>query len=74
MSLRALSLALVPLMLASAEAAACPLCDSETAARVRSIAFGPDFLWHVAATLAPAPALLGVLAAAAYAAPWLVRR
>jgi hypothetical protein len=46
----------------SSAAAACPVCNTETGEQVRALAFGPDFLRHLAATLAPAPILLAFVA------------
>jgi uncharacterized membrane protein len=37
---------------------ACTLCNSETGLQLREMAFGPDFLRKLSATLAPAPVLL----------------
>jgi hypothetical protein len=41
---------------------ACPLCSTETGAQVRALAFGPNFLRHLSATLAPVPILLALVA------------
>ena len=38
-------------------AAACTTCDSDTAAQVRALVFGEDFLGNAAALAAPLPAL-----------------
>jgi hypothetical protein len=46
----------------SSSAAACPLCNTETGAQVRALAFGSDFLRHLGVTLAPAPILLAIVA------------
>lgn len=46
----------------SSGVAACPVCNTETGAKVRALAFGPDFLRHLGATLAPAPILLAIVA------------
>ena len=50
-------LLMVPAVAASAPLAACTLCYSRTAAEVRSGVLNADFLWNVAALLAPLPVL-----------------
>lgn len=50
-----------PLMLIASSAAACPFCDSETSERVREGIFNADFGYHLAASFAPFPILIGVL-------------
>jgi hypothetical protein len=59
---RILVIAFVLLAVLSSGASACPLCGTETGAQVRALAFGPDFLRHLAATLAPVPILLALVA------------
>ena len=59
--LRVLSIA-IAWSLSTTSAVACPFCDSVTAERVRAGIFDFDFLYHVAATLAPFPILIGLVA------------
>ncbi len=44
-----------------AEARACPVCETEAGARVRSHLFGPDFTANLVATLLPFPILFGIV-------------
>jgi hypothetical protein len=44
------------------EARACPVCNTETGAQVRLKIFGEDFARTLAATLAPVPVLVVVVA------------
>jgi hypothetical protein len=65
------------LLAASASAAACTVCDSESGAQVRATVFGPEFGATLLAVAAPFPVLLLLLAAyqfgwpgARFAADW----
>jgi hypothetical protein len=49
---------LVAVVYASAEAAACPFCGTETSKLVRASIFNDQFWINAAATLAPWPLLL----------------
>jgi hypothetical protein len=59
--LRALSPA-IGLSLSATPAFACPFCDSVVAEQVRAGIFDSDFLYHLAASAAPFPILIGVVA------------
>jgi uncharacterized BrkB/YihY/UPF0761 family membrane protein len=50
-------------------ATACPVCGSETGVQVRAAIFGNNFLRDAARTLAPAPLLVGAVAAIYFGAP-----
>jgi hypothetical protein len=65
---------LLTLLALPAAGSACPVCSSDTGLQIRALAFGPDFPRYLAATLAPAPLLLGLVAGARLLAPWLLRK
>jgi hypothetical protein len=49
---------------------ACPVCVSDTGVQVRAL-LAADPAWHVAATIAPIPALIIAVFALRLAVPWL---
>jgi hypothetical protein len=61
--------ALLSLGLFALPANACPFCQSETADKVWTGIFNDDFGYHLFASLAPFPVLLGVLLLIYYGPP-----
>jgi hypothetical protein len=49
------------LNLVAGTANACPFCNSQTADKVRAGIFNEHFIFHVVASLAPFPVLIGIL-------------
>jgi len=53
-------------------ATACPVCVSDTGVQIRAM-LTVDPVWHFAATIAPIPVLLVVVAGVRIATPWILR-